>query len=121
VIRSRNAPAGDLAETLVAQAYDGTLGPKSGRSWEVLAGRRRLQVKSRVVDTGEKRTQLFSPFRSWDFDACVFVLFDSVTYDVIRALEIEVANVDAASHAVAWVAGALVSVTQVLAYPQRPT
>ena len=30
-VRSRNAPAGDLAETLAALAYDAELAPKSSR------------------------------------------------------------------------------------------
>jgi hypothetical protein len=33
-------------------------------------------------------TQQYSPFRSWDFDACVFITFDAYTYDVIQALEV---------------------------------
>ena len=35
VVRSRNAPAGDLAETLVAHAYGGRLAPPSQKSWDV--------------------------------------------------------------------------------------
>ena len=36
VVRSRNAPAGDLAEWLVARAYGGKLAPPSAKSWDVL-------------------------------------------------------------------------------------
>ena len=78
VIRTRNAPAGDLAERLVSLAYGGTLAPNSAKSWDVqLPDGIRLQVKSRVVGPGTSNSQVFSPFRSWDFDRCVFIVFDS--------------------------------------------
>lgn len=54
VVRSRNAPAGDLAELLVARAYSGDLAPLSEKSWDVDAGGRKLQVKSRVIDPGQQ-------------------------------------------------------------------
>ena len=117
VLRSRNAPAGDLAEVLVAGALGGTLAAKSEKSWDVLVGERRVQVKCRVVDASERRTQQFSPFRSWSFDSCVFVLLDARTYDVVRALEIDVADVEASSRRVEWVAASRISVAQVLAHP----
>jgi hypothetical protein len=117
VVRSRNAPAGDLAEFLVARAYNGKLAAPSEKSWDVDAAGRKLQVKCRVIDSAAKRTQQFSPFRSWGFDACVFVLLDSTTYEVIRALEIDVSNVESSSRAVAWVAGSRISVAQVQAHP----
>lgn len=89
VIRSRNAPAGDLAEYLVATAYQGTLAAQSKKSWDVQASDGRLlQVKSRVVEPGVRTSQNYSSFRSWDFDACVFVHFDARTYEVTSALEV---------------------------------
>lgn len=117
VVRSRNAPAGDLAETLVARAYGGTLAAKSEKSWDVRVSDQKIQVKCRVVDAGARRTQQFSPFRSWDFDSCVFVLLDSLTYDVVRALEIDVYDVQATSRRVDWVSASRISVAQVLAFP----
>ena len=117
VVRSRNAPAGDLAELLVARAYSGDLAPLSEKSWDVDAGGRKLQVKSRVIDPDNKRTQTFSPFRSWGVNACVFVLLNPTTYEVIRALEIDVADVEASSRPTAWVAGSRITVAQVLAHP----
>jgi hypothetical protein len=39
VLRSRNAPAGDLAEYLVAKTYQGELAKASAKSWDVQAGR----------------------------------------------------------------------------------
>ena len=89
VIRSRNAPVGDVAEFLVAKAYDGTLTAPSEKSRDVRsADGRFLQVKVRLVVPGKNGTQQFSPFRSWQFDACVFVTFDAITYDVLAALEV---------------------------------
>lgn len=78
VIRTGNAPAGDYAELLVQRATKGELAPNSTKSWDILTpGKERLQVKARVVtnpsDTGQRQ---LSPFRSWDFDAAVIVLFD---------------------------------------------
>src|SRR4051812_36214917 len=89
VIRSRNAPAGDLAERLVQLAYHGQLAAPSVKGWDVIAGERRLQVKSCVVMSGS-RARSFSPFRSWGFDACVFVTFDALTYDVMEAIEVPI-------------------------------
>lgn len=116
VVRSRNAPAGDLAEALVAAAYEGKLAPPSEKSWDVRAADgRALQVKCRVLEAGDNRSHAYSPFRSWSFDACVFILLDSVTYDVTKALEVPVAQVEEASREVAWVRGHRLHVRQDLA------
>ena len=92
VVRTRNAPAGDLAELLVAGAYGGGLAPNSEKSWDVRADDGRLlQVKCRVVSDHPRRGQLgLSPFRSFDFDAAVIVLLAETTYDVLRAVELPV-------------------------------
>lgn len=37
VVRTANAPAGDLAERLVADAMRGELAPNSQKSWDVIA------------------------------------------------------------------------------------
>lgn len=88
VVRSRNAPVGDVAEFLVASAYGGTLASPSEKSWDVRASDgRTLQVKARLVVPGKRVTQHYSPFRSWDFDACVFVTFDAFTYEVLQGIE----------------------------------
>lgn len=106
VVRSRNAPVGDLAETLVKEAYRGRLAPPSQKSWDVeLPDGTRLQVKSRVIDPEARGTQVYSPFRSWDFDRCVFVLFDANTYEVMRATEVPVAGVQSVARRAEWVAG----------------
>ena len=89
VVRSRNAPIGDIAEFLVRIAYEGELAPPSEKSWDVRdSDRRKIQVKCRLVVPGAKGTQQYSPFRSWDFDVCVFITFDAYSYDVVQALEV---------------------------------
>jgi len=105
VVRSRNAPAGDLAEHLVATAYSGVLAPPSEKSWDVRAAGRLLQVKVRLLAVGDKKSHVYSPFRSWDFDACVFLLMDAHSYNVVRAVELPVATVQALAREAAWVKG----------------
>ncbi|QDY11820.1 hypothetical protein FJK98_22260 [Micromonospora sp. HM134] len=116
VVRSRNAPAGDLAEYVVAKAYRGELAPQSEKSWDVRAADGALlQVKCRVIEPGSRRTHVYSPFRSWSFDACVFVILNSVTYDIEHAVEVPVDQVRAAARASSWVAGHRIAVSQICA------
>lgn len=105
VVRSRNAPAGDLGEYLVASAFDGELAPPSEKSWDVRVGGRHLQVKVRLVASGDRRSHYYSPFRSWDFDTCVFLLLDAHSYDVTSAVEVPVAGVQALARETTWVKG----------------
>lgn len=111
VIRTRNAPAGDLAEELVARAYGGRLAPPAEKSWDVkTADGRRLQVKCRSVSGVVRHGQLgLSPFRSFDFDAAVVVLLHEETYDVVRAVELPVSLVEEVARPVPWVNGHRVS------------
>lgn len=115
VVWSRNAPAGDYAELLVAEAFNGRIARGSEKSWDVRVGDRLLQVKCRVTDAASKKSQTYSPFRSFAFDSCVFVLLDSVTYEVVRAIEVDRKLVEESSSLSAWVAGRRVTVKQVLA------
>lgn len=115
VIWSRNAPAGDYAELLVAEAFGGGIAKGSEKSWDVRVGDRQFQVKCRVTDASAKRSQTYSPFRSFAFDSCVFVLLDSVTYQVVSAIEVDRATVEESSSLSSWVAGRRVTVRQVLA------
>ena len=62
VVRTANAPAGDLAERLVADAMGGELAPNAQKSWDVLvratvadAPAQRIQVKARVVTDSRQR------------------------------------------------------------------
>lgn len=119
VVRSRNAPAGDLAETLAAQAYGGRPAPPSHKSWDVeLPDGTTLQVKCRVVDPGAKRTQVYSPFRSWDFDRCVFVLLDINSYDVISGVEVPATSLRSVARRSEWVAGDRISLSTDLSSPE---
>lgn len=106
VIRTRNAPAGDLAERVVAAAYSGELAANSSKSWDVRASDGRLlQVKSRVIGPDTRRSQVFSPFRTFDFDACVFVIFDARDYSISNATELPAESVRGLSRRSEWVAG----------------
>lgn len=114
VVRSRNAPAGDLAETIVAKAYRGELAAPSEKCWDVrTADGVLLQVKCRVVEPGSLRTHVYSPFRSWDFHACIFVILNSVTYDTDHAVEVSVDLVKAIARKSSWVAGHRITVSQI--------
>lgn len=89
IVRTANAPAGDYAEYLVAAMVEGELADNSEKSWDVMTkDGRRLQVKSRVV-TDPKRAgeRQLSPFRTWDFDEAVIVLFDD-DYRVWRCISL---------------------------------
>ncbi|MBG6058978.1 hypothetical protein RCH16_003592 [Cryobacterium sp. MP_M5] len=107
VIRTLNAPAGDLAETLTARAYRGELAPNSEKSWDVRAADGRLlQVKSRVIAASALTKPVqFSVFRSWDFDAAVFLVLAAESYDVLGAFEVTSSVVNARASTVAWVGG----------------
>src|SRR5581483_3466834 len=84
VVRTANAPAGDLAERLVADAMGGQLATNSQKSWDVLVPATisdtpslRIQVKARVVtDPTNAGQRQVSAFRSWDCESVMFVLFD---------------------------------------------
>lgn len=105
IVRTANAPAGDLAERLVADAMGGELAPNSQKSWDVLAPPalpgpwQRIQVKTRVVtDLHNAGQRQMSAFRSWDFEAAMFVLFDPL-YAIRKAALVPVAKVkEVATH-----------------------
>ncbi|MDQ6617383.1 MAG: winged helix-turn-helix domain-containing protein [Actinomycetota bacterium] len=82
VLRSMNAPAGDLAEWLMTSLLGGKLEPTSQKGWDLTYRRDgeqtvRVQVKARVVanpnDPGQRQ---LSVFRSLDFDELAIVLFN---------------------------------------------
>lgn len=90
VVRTQNAPPGDYAEFLVAAAVGGELAPNSEKSWDVETPTgTRLQVKSRVVSSPSRSGQFqLSPFRSFDFDEAVIVLFRDADYTVATAVRL---------------------------------
>jgi hypothetical protein len=104
VVRTANAPAGDLAERLVAEAMGGALAHNSQKSWDVLvpaplcgAMPQRVQVKARVVtDPTNAGQRQVSAFRSWDCKLVRFVLFEP-TYRVRAAALLPTAVVRAHS------------------------
>lgn len=75
LIRTKNAPVGDLAEYAAAIAYGGALEKNSAKSYDLLArDGRRVQVKVRNVDQSTSKSQTFSAIRSDGYDVCLFVL-----------------------------------------------
>jgi hypothetical protein len=83
VIRTNNAPLGDYAEWLLAEALGGVLAEStSAKSHDMtLPDGRRVQVKARLVDEKPKAGQLqTSPFRSWDFELAALMLFRADSY-----------------------------------------
>lgn len=95
IVRTMNAPAGDYAEYLVAALVGGELADTSEKSWDIRTpDGERLQVECRVVQEGKRGQRQLSPFRTWDFDRAVIVLFDdnyaisrcvALSVDVVRA------------------------------------
>jgi hypothetical protein len=56
---------------------------------------------------------VYSPFRSWDFHACIFVNLNSLTYDIDHAVEVPVDQVKAIARESSWVAGHRITVGQI--------
>lgn len=87
LVRTNNKPLGDVAELLVHRARGGVLEPNSTKSHDVTAANgRRIQVKA-MTRRAAGRAGKFSPFRSFDFDSAVFLLFDAATFDLIASYE----------------------------------
>lgn len=86
VVRTRNPPLGDLAETLAVRTYGGVLAANSAKSYDlVTVDGTTVQVKARLLERADKRPQAFSAFRSFNFDVALFLLFDSANYDLVWA------------------------------------
>jgi hypothetical protein len=114
VVRTANAPVGDYAEWLVAAATGGELAENAEKSWDVAVPEGKLQVKARLVgDVNNRSQRQVSVFRSWDFDAAVFVLFDQ-DYAIRRAACVPVEAVEAAGRFRKWVNGYVVFATDEL-------
>ena len=88
LIRTNNAPIGDLAEFCAAMVYDGLLAPNSEKSYDLAAADgRKVQVKVRLVRPGMASGAVFSPIRSFDFDLCAFLVIDNAAGQVVAARE----------------------------------
>lgn len=95
LVRTNNKPLGDIAERVVLVARGGVLEPNSTKSHDVTdqAGRR-IQVKAmggRVAGGSAK----FSPFRSFDFDTAVFLVFAAETFHLDSAREVGSGDIEA--------------------------
>lgn len=92
LVRTNNRPIGDIAEYVVWLARGGVLEPNSTKSHDVTtATGQRVQVKA--MGTRSVAGGKFSPFRSTDFDAAVFLVFDSA-FDLAEAWEVEAARIE---------------------------
>lgn len=96
VVRTNDAPAGQYAEWLAWRVLGGKLADNSVKSYDLVTKRKRkVQVKARVLRkpnlVGERQ---LSPFRSFDFDEALVILFDR-TYQVLRAVLLSKAVVEA--------------------------
>lgn len=111
VIRTRNSPVGDYAETLLARALGGTLAPNSTKSWDLTTpDGERIQVKARVVGPETRPSAKFSAFRSFDFDWCVFVLLDQTTYEVVSAMSVPSEAIETAARFSKHIAGSSIRI-----------
>ncbi len=94
LVRTNNAPTGDLAEYCAAVVYDGLLAPNSEKSHDLVAeDGRRIQVKVRLIRPGTSKAAVFSPIRSFDFHAALFLLIDDEAGEVEIARELSAAEV----------------------------
>lgn len=62
-------------------------------------------MKARLIATEDRRSHNYSVFRSYDFDACVFLILDAHSYDVLQAVELSRVSVEALARETAWVKG----------------
>lgn len=88
LVRTNNKPLGDIAEQVVLRARGGILEPNSTKSHDVTDPKgRRIQVKSMGIRASGKSAK-FSPFRSFDFDTAVFLVFGTEDFDLTFAREV---------------------------------
>lgn len=93
LVRTNNKPLGDIAEQIVWSARGGVLEPNSTKSHDITArDGRRIQVKAMTRKTSG-RSGMFSQFRSFDFDAAVFLVFAAETFELVAARELTPAEV----------------------------
>jgi hypothetical protein len=87
VVRTNDAPSGQYAEWLAQRVLGGSLASNSVKSYDLTAADgSRIQVKARVVrNTAKAGERQLSPFRSFEFDSALIILFDD-TYRVRRAI-----------------------------------
>lgn len=114
LVRTNNAPIGDLAEYCAAIVYDGLLAPKSEKSYDLVAqDGRKVQVKVRVIRSDTSPSAVFSPIRSFGFDVGAFLLIDGDRGGVLAARELTAEDVQHAGKHRAHTNGVVVRVGQV--------
>ncbi|WP_447944068.1 DUF6998 domain-containing protein [Microbacterium aurum] len=114
LVRTNNAPIGDLAEYCAAIVYDGLLAPNSEKSYDLVADDgRKVQVKVRAIRSDTSPSAVFSPIRSFGFDVCLFLLVDGDNDGVIAAREWTASEVQEAGKHRAHTNGVVVRVGQV--------
>ncbi len=95
LVRTNNKPLGDIAEQIVLAARGGFLEPNSTRSHDITDSEgRRIQVKA-MGGRSAGRSGQFSPFRSFDFDTAVFLIFEASTFNLLLAREVAASDVKA--------------------------
>lgn len=120
LIRTNNAPIGDLAEYCAATVYDGLLAPNSEKAFDLTASDgRRVQVKVRQMRPGGARSVVFSPIRSFGFDVSVFLVIDAATNRVSAAREWSAEEVQEHGSFKKHTNGTTVTVSQVLSKAAR--
>lgn len=77
VIRTKNAPLGDLAEKCATYVYGGDLERNSNATFDLMTPNgKRVQIKSRRLSDTNPLSRRFSGMRSLEFDWCLFLLVD---------------------------------------------
>lgn len=113
LVRTSNKPLGDIAEQIVLRARGGVLEPNSTKSHDVTTPTGvRIQVKamgSRSAGVSAK----FSPFRSFNFDTAIFLIFAAGSFDLMLGREVAAANVDAIARYSAHTNGKQPSLSQI--------
>jgi|SRR5699024_7472657 len=94
LVRTNNKPLGDIAEQVVLRARGGTLAPNSTKSHDITDLRsRRLQVKA-MGKRSVGRAGRFSPFRSFDFDSAIFLVFGAEEFNLVLAREVSADEIE---------------------------
>jgi hypothetical protein len=113
IIRTNNNPAGDIAEAVVAEHYQGTRGSFTQAGWDVMTpDGERLQVKALRAAEGSKRRNL-SPIRDSDYDDVVIVVFDE-NFVVTEGLKLSRGLVEELFEHRPYVNGRVITVTKAL-------
>lgn len=95
LVRTNNKPLGDIAEQVVLRARGGTLAPNSTKSHDIADPLgHRIQVKA-MGGRSAGRAGKFSPFRSFEFDVAVFLVFDAEEFNLVLARELTVIEIEA--------------------------